>query len=54
MRALIMRDVEEMMKAVGLYVGGNDGTTNLTGHPTVALPNGFRRQNDVEAPNKHP
>jgi Asp-tRNA(Asn)/Glu-tRNA(Gln) amidotransferase A subunit family amidase len=25
-----------------MYVGGNDlGLTNLTGHPTVVIPNGF-------------
>ncbi|MBT4864364.1 MAG: hypothetical protein HON53_04475 [Planctomycetaceae bacterium] len=24
--------------------------TNLTGHPTVVLPNGFRKRDDVETP----
>jgi Asp-tRNA(Asn)/Glu-tRNA(Gln) amidotransferase A subunit family amidase len=34
------------MRDVDLYVGGNDVellTTNLTGHPTAVLPNGFRK-----------
>ena len=51
-RSLVMQEMEEMMAAVDLYVGGNDLLlTNLTGHPTVVLPNGFRKAGDVEVPN---
>jgi Asp-tRNA(Asn)/Glu-tRNA(Gln) amidotransferase A subunit family amidase len=50
-RSLIMREMDEVMAAVDLYVGGNDLLlTNLTGHPTAVLPNGFRKVNDVEVP----
>ncbi len=39
------------MAKVDLYVGGNDLVlTNLTGHPTVVLPNGFRKTGDAEVP----
>src|SRR5262249_1068425 len=45
-------EMEEVMRQVDLYVGGNDSLlTNLTGHPTVVLPNGFRKANGVELPN---
>ncbi len=51
-RSLVMREMEETMTAVDLYVGGNDLLlTNLTGHPTAVLPNGFRKAGDVEVPN---
>jgi Asp-tRNA(Asn)/Glu-tRNA(Gln) amidotransferase A subunit family amidase len=50
-RSLVMQEMEKLMQTVDLYVGGNDSLlTNLTGHPTVALPNGFRQQNEVETP----
>jgi Asp-tRNA(Asn)/Glu-tRNA(Gln) amidotransferase A subunit family amidase len=51
-RSLVMKDMEEMMQKVDLYVGGNDmQITNLTGHPTVVLPNGFQGgQNGTETP----
>ncbi len=50
-RSLVMQEMEEVMTQVDLYVGGNDLLlTNLTGHPTVVLPNGFRKQGDVETP----
>ena len=43
-RTLVMREMEEVMSQVDLYVGGRDLTlTNLTGHPSVVLPNGLRR-----------
>jgi Asp-tRNA(Asn)/Glu-tRNA(Gln) amidotransferase A subunit family amidase len=46
-RSLLMRDMAKVTEAVDLYVGGNDlGVTNLTGHPTVCLPNGFRTPKD--------
>jgi Asp-tRNA(Asn)/Glu-tRNA(Gln) amidotransferase A subunit family amidase len=50
-RSLVMREMDEVMSAVDLYVGGNDLLlTNLTGHPTAVLPNGFRKVNDAEVP----
>ena len=50
-RSLLMQDMEEVMSQVDLYVGGKDLLlTNLTGHPTVVLPNGFRKQGGVETP----
>jgi Asp-tRNA(Asn)/Glu-tRNA(Gln) amidotransferase A subunit family amidase len=50
-RTLLARAMEEVMVKVDLYVGGNDLVlTNLTGHPTVVLPNGFRKTSDVELP----
>jgi Asp-tRNA(Asn)/Glu-tRNA(Gln) amidotransferase A subunit family amidase len=50
-RTLVMRAMEEVMREVDLYVGGNDLLlTNLTGHPTVVLPDGFRKSGDVELP----
>jgi Asp-tRNA(Asn)/Glu-tRNA(Gln) amidotransferase A subunit family amidase len=50
-RSLILREMNEVMEQVDLYVGGNDLLlTNLTGHPTVVLPNGFRKTGDVEVP----
>jgi Asp-tRNA(Asn)/Glu-tRNA(Gln) amidotransferase A subunit family amidase len=51
LRTLFMREMEEVMGQVDLYVGGNDlQLTNLTGHPTVVLPNGFRKSGDLEVP----
>jgi Asp-tRNA(Asn)/Glu-tRNA(Gln) amidotransferase A subunit family amidase len=51
-RSLVMQEMEETMAAVDLYVGGNDLLlTNLTGHPTAVLPNGFRKAGDLEVPN---
>ncbi|HEX4588872.1 MAG TPA: amidase [Gemmataceae bacterium] len=53
-RTLLMRAMDEVMRTVDLYVGGNQSElliTNLTGHPTVVLPNGTRKtQNDLESP----
>jgi Asp-tRNA(Asn)/Glu-tRNA(Gln) amidotransferase A subunit family amidase len=50
-RTLLMRAMDEVMEKVDLYVGGGDLLlTNLTGHPTVVLPNGFRRAGDRETP----
>lgn len=52
-RTLLIREVEELMSKVDVYVsptfGGNNLLlTNLTGHPGVVLPNGFR--GDVGTP----
>ncbi len=50
-RTLVMREMEEVMSQVDLYVGGRDLTlTNLTGHPSVVLPNGLRPRGGVNAP----
>jgi Asp-tRNA(Asn)/Glu-tRNA(Gln) amidotransferase A subunit family amidase len=50
-RTLLLREMETVMEQVDLYVGGNDLLlANLTGHPTVVLPNGFRKLGDVELP----
>ncbi len=41
-RTLMMRAMDELLQEIDLYVGGDDlAMTNLTGHPTVVLPNGF-------------
>ena len=45
-RTQLMRAMGEIMRSVDLYVGGTDQEsliTNLTGHPTVVLPNGTRK-----------
>jgi len=50
-RTLLMQEMEETMAPLDLYVGGDDLLlTNLTGHPTVVLPNGFRKGGDREVP----
>ncbi|HEV3116828.1 MAG TPA: amidase [Gemmataceae bacterium] len=50
-RTLMMHEMEEVMSQVDLYVGGNDLLlTNLTGHPTLILPNGFQKRGDTEMP----
>lgn len=46
-RTLLMRDLEERLSGVDAFVAPTYGgasllLTNLTGHPAVALPNGFR------------
>jgi Asp-tRNA(Asn)/Glu-tRNA(Gln) amidotransferase A subunit family amidase len=50
-RTLLMRAMEEVMAKVDLYVNGDDLLLgNLTGHPTVVLPNGLRKSGDVKLP----
>lgn len=50
-RTLLMREMAKVMEAVDVYVGGNDLLiTNLTGHPSVVLPNGLRKRDGVETP----
>ena len=50
-RTLVMREMEEVMAQVDAYVGGNDLLlANLTGHPTLVLPNGFRKRGETEVP----
>ena len=46
-----MREMEETMSQVDLYVGGRDLTlANLTGHPTVVVPNGMRKRGGIDKP----
>jgi Asp-tRNA(Asn)/Glu-tRNA(Gln) amidotransferase A subunit family amidase len=45
-RTLVMRDMAKAMEGIDAYAcpAGNDlALTNITGHPTVCLPNGFRK-----------
>ena len=50
-RTLLMRQMADAMANVDAYVGGNDLLiTNLTGHPTVVLPNGFQKRDGAELP----
>jgi len=50
-RTLMMREMEEVMSQVDLYVGGNDLLlTNLTGHPTLVLPGGFQKRGEADMP----
>jgi Asp-tRNA(Asn)/Glu-tRNA(Gln) amidotransferase A subunit family amidase len=43
-RTLLMRQMDEAISGLDLYVGGNDlMITNFTGHPTVVIPYGTRR-----------
>ena len=42
-RTLLLERMEELMRKVDLYVGGDDlAITNLTGHPSIRIPNGLR------------
>jgi len=50
-RSLLMQEMDEALAAVDLYVGGNDLVlTNLTGHPTVVLPNGLYKAGASSVP----
>src|SRR5262245_30476785 len=50
-RTLLMREMESVFEHVDLYIGGADlAITNLTGHPTAVLPNGFAKMKDAEVP----
>jgi hypothetical protein len=52
-RTLLMREMEAVMAGLDAYVapGGRDLLlTNLTGHPSVVLPNGFTKSGSVEHP----
>lgn len=51
LRTLLMEQMRKVFEQVDLYVGGNDLLiTNLTGHPSIVLPNGFRKNGEVEVP----
>jgi len=50
-RTLVMREMEEVMSPIDAYVGGDDLTlTNLTGHPTVVVPDGNRDKSPHDQP----
>jgi Asp-tRNA(Asn)/Glu-tRNA(Gln) amidotransferase A subunit family amidase len=51
-RTLLMREMETLFEKIDLYVAGffDLALTNLTGHPTAVLPNGFAKEKDVEVP----
>jgi Asp-tRNA(Asn)/Glu-tRNA(Gln) amidotransferase A subunit family amidase len=50
-RTMLMEAMQKVFEHVDLYVGGNDLIiTNFTGHPTVVMPNGFRKSGEVEVP----
>lgn len=50
-RTLLMREMAKAIENIDLYVGGNDlAITNLTGHPTVCLPNGFIKSDGANVP----
>jgi Asp-tRNA(Asn)/Glu-tRNA(Gln) amidotransferase A subunit family amidase len=43
-RTLLMQQMAKVFEQVDVYIGGNDlQITNLTGHPTLCMPNGFSR-----------
>ena len=51
LRAMLMVEMNKLFQQVDLYVGGNDLViTNLTGHPTAVLPDGFTVRDDVRRP----
>jgi Asp-tRNA(Asn)/Glu-tRNA(Gln) amidotransferase A subunit family amidase len=50
-RTLLMRRMEQVMRQVDAYLGGDDlSLTNLTGHPTVVLPGPLEEVNGVSRP----
>jgi Asp-tRNA(Asn)/Glu-tRNA(Gln) amidotransferase A subunit family amidase len=50
-RTLLMREMAATMAKIDLYVGGQDLLlANLTGHPTIVLPNGFAKRGGNEVP----
>jgi Asp-tRNA(Asn)/Glu-tRNA(Gln) amidotransferase A subunit family amidase len=50
-RTLLMQAMDELFTKVDVYISGNDLLlTNLTGHPCVVLPNGFRKADKREMP----
>jgi len=50
-RTLLMREMQTVFEHIDLYVDGDDLTlTNLTGHPTVVLPDGFKERKGRRVP----
>lgn len=41
-RTMLMHEMDKLFDDIDMYVGSNLGITNLTGHPEVVIPNGFR------------
>jgi Asp-tRNA(Asn)/Glu-tRNA(Gln) amidotransferase A subunit family amidase len=51
LRIMLMEEMRKVFEQVDVYAGGNDLLiTNLTGHPSIVLPNGFRKNGEVEVP----
>ncbi len=51
LRTKLMQAMAKAMEAVDVYVGGNDLVlTNLTGHPSICLPNGFTKMGEAKVP----
>jgi Asp-tRNA(Asn)/Glu-tRNA(Gln) amidotransferase A subunit family amidase len=51
LRTLLMQEMAKVMEQVDLYLGGNDLLiTNMTGHPTICMPAGFRKVGEKEMP----
>lgn len=52
LRTMLMREMETLMSGIDCYVGGDDlALTNLTGHPTAVMPNGFDQKGEIRTPN---
>jgi Asp-tRNA(Asn)/Glu-tRNA(Gln) amidotransferase A subunit family amidase len=50
-RSLVMREMDDVMSTVDAYVGGSDLLlANLTGHPTLVMPNGSQKRGNAEVP----
>ncbi len=50
-RTLVMQEMEQTMAGIDAYIGGDDLTlTNLTGHPTVVVPDGTREKGMNDQP----
>jgi Asp-tRNA(Asn)/Glu-tRNA(Gln) amidotransferase A subunit family amidase len=50
-RTLVMQEMEKTMAGIDAYIGGDDLTlTNLTGHPTVVVPDGLRDKGKNDQP----
>jgi Asp-tRNA(Asn)/Glu-tRNA(Gln) amidotransferase A subunit family amidase len=50
-RTLVMQEMERTMAGIDAYIGGDDLTlTNLTGHPTVVVPDGTRDKGKNDQP----
>lgn len=50
-RRQLMEEMQERMRHVDVIVGADILLeTNMTGHPQIAVPNGFRKRDDVEVP----
>lgn len=50
-RTLLMREMEILMTDVDAYIADDDlALTNLTGHPSIVLPSGFRTKEGIKIP----